>query len=342
MKRYLFYISQNYSYAMLRPLQQLIRQRGDDAVWFLEGDEVNSSYLRDDEIRLASIDAIRQYQPDAVLVPGNMVPSFIPGLKVALFHGFDVSKHDNDHYTIRDCFDLYCTQGPATTIPFKELEQKHGFFSVVETGWAAIDPLFTPLARTTENKRPTILLCSTFSRRYSCASHLYDTIRELRKNPQWQWLVQFHPKMDPAIVEQYKNLENENLTFIETDTITPLLQQADLMLCDTSSVMPMFLLLNKPVVAFNNINPGPHLINIEQPKDLENAILQGLSRPQTLMAKIREFNLQLHPYSDGLSSQRVLDAIDYTLERKNYIKNKKPLNLIRNLKARRKLNYWKL
>lgn len=342
MIRYLFYISQNYSYAMLRPLQQLIRQHGDEAVWFLEGDEVNPSYLRDDEIRLASIDAVRQYHPDAVLAPGNMVPSFIPGLKVALFHGFDIAKHNNDHYTIRDCFDLYCTQGPSTTQPFKALARKHGFFSVVETGWAAIDPLFTPLASTNNQDRPTILLCSTFSRRYSCASHLYESIRELSKKPQWQWLVQFHPKMDKAIVEQYKGLQNENLKFIETDDITPLLQRADLMLCDTSSVMPMFLLLNKPIVAFNNINPGPHLINISDPSQLENSINTGLGKPVELVRHIAAYNEALHPYQDGKSSERVLKAIDDKLAGHYPTAKRKPHNFLRNFKVRHKLNYWRL
>ena len=44
-KRYLFYISQNYSYAILRPLQAAILARGDTAAWFLEGSEVNPDFL---------------------------------------------------------------------------------------------------------------------------------------------------------------------------------------------------------------------------------------------------------------------------------------------------------
>ena len=340
MKRYLLYIGQNYSYQILRPLQQQIRARGHQAAWFLEGSEVSPSYLKADEQQLASIDAVRHYNPDVVLVPGPMVPSFIPGLKVEVFHGFDAGKPG--HFEIRDCFDLYCTQGPSTTRPFQQLAAKKSFSRVIETGWPALDTLFTVPECHVPDQRPTILLCSTFSRRYTCAPHLLETVATLREDDRWQWLVQFHPKMDAEVVQAYQALQNDNLTFIETDNIIPLLHQADLMVCDNSSVLLMFLLLNKPVVTFRNTQPGPHLLNIEQPEQLQAAISQGLTRPAELMEQIRLFNQQLHPYTDGASSQRVLDAIDEVLAGKYPVQHKKPLNLRRNFKARRKLNYWKL
>jgi len=339
MKRYLLYISQNYSYQILRPLQQLIRERGDDAAWFLEGDEVNPAYLRADERRLASIGAVRAYQPDVVLVPGPMVPGFIPGLKVEVFHGFDAGKPG--HFVLRGCFDLYCTQGPNTTRPFQALVDKTPYARVIETGWPALDTLFHMAPPAEPNPRPTVLLCSTFSRRFTGAPHLLSTVERLRLDDRWQWLVQFHPKMDPEVVRQYQALENTNLRFIETDDIQPLLHRADLMVCDNSSVLLMFLLLNKPVVTFRNTQPGPHLIDIREPQQLAGAIEEGLARPPHLMEAIRAFNAELHPYNDGRSSERVLAAVDAVLAGQFPVTRKKPLNLRRNFKARRKLNYWK-
>jgi len=339
-RRFLLYISQNYSYQILRPLQQLVRERGDEARWFLEGSEADAKFLHADEQQLHSIDEVRRYSADVVLVPGPMVPGFIPGLKVAVFHGFDAGKPG--HFVMRGCFDLYCTQGPSTTAPFTQLAAKTSYARVIETGWPALDPLFTPPPRKNADARATVLLCSTFSRRFSGAEALHETVGHLRENDRWRWLVQFHPKMNKDTVAKYKALQNENLHFIETDNVIPLLHEADLMVCDNSSVLLMFLLLNKPVVTYRSAQPGPHLLNIEQPEQLEDAIGHGLGYPAELMDQITAFNRKLHPYTDGRSSQRVLQAIDDVLAGLQPVSGRKPLNLLRNFKARRKLNYWKL
>ncbi|MFA0520265.1 CDP-glycerol--glycerophosphate glycerophosphotransferase, partial [Vibrio sp. 10N.222.55.E8] len=74
-RRYLMYISQNYSYAILRPLQKVILAHQGEVRWFLEGDEVDGHFLTEGEIRLHSIEDVNQWKPDAVFVPGNVVPS---------------------------------------------------------------------------------------------------------------------------------------------------------------------------------------------------------------------------------------------------------------------------
>jgi len=331
MKKYLFYISQNYSFAILRPIQKLLIDRGDEVSWFFEGNAVNPDYLHEDERKLDTVKQIINWNPDAVLAPANKIPGFIPGLKVAVFHGFDPGKLDrhgqNDHFKIRACFDLYCTQGPSTTAPFKEKQKKLGYFNVIETGWSALDPLFSkPINKKTA--KPTVLFCSTFSRRLSCAKQLYDCIARISRSGEWNWLVQFHPKMDPQVVQKYKDLQHEHLTFVETDNIIPLLQQGDVMLCDTSSVISMFIVQNKPVVTFKNINPGDYLLDIVDSEKLEQTLQYALTYPQSLLEKIHRHVLQLHPYTDGNSSTRVIQAVDDVMSGKYPVTRKKPLNLI--------------
>ena len=342
--KYLLYVAQNYSFAIVRPLQDELLKQGHQVKWFLIGEEINHSYLRHNEIQLNSVDEVKKYHPDVVLVPGNTVPSFIPGLKVAIFHGFNSGKRSDDigHFAIRGCFDLYCTQGPNTTSTFTDKAQKYKYFRVIETGWPTLDPLYLHNPSPIESKKkPTILYCSTFSKGLTSTKDLYEEVKRLSQNSKWNWLIQFHPKMDKETVEKYKALQNENLSFIETDNVIPLLHQADVMLCDTSSILIMFLLLQKPVVTYKNNAPGEHLVNILDSQKLESSIEYALSLPQQLMDNIQKYCQQTHPYNDGHSSSRVVKAIEEVLE-KPPLEVKKPLNLIRNFKLRKQLSYWKL
>ena len=193
MKKYLFYISQNYSFPILRPIQKILKTRGDRVCWFIEGDAVNLNYLADTETRLHSIEQVKSYNADAVLAPANKIPTFIPGLKTAIFHGFDAGKLDskgrNDHFKIRGCFDLYCTQGPNTTQPFQALQKQYDYFNVIETGWSALDVLFENTTPKSPKHRPVILLCSTFSKRLSGAMPLFKIIEKISRTGQFDWIV---------------------------------------------------------------------------------------------------------------------------------------------------------
>lgn len=348
-KKYLLYAEQDYAYSILRPVHEAILQRSGEVRWFLAGSKISYNYLAPTERRLKTVDEAIRWNPDVVIAPGNTVPSFIPGLKVDIFHGFNVAKatrtDDRGHFNIRGCYDLYCTQGPATTTGFKERAKKHGYFRVAETGWPTLDPLFsmTPEELYFNDDRPVILLCSTFTQSLSCARHLLSTVKELCEKKDWNWLVQFHPLMDKKTVADYKAIQAENLQFIETDNVIPLLKQADVMVCDTSSVMLMFMLQGKPIVSFRNRTVGDtsYLINIEEKEHLEFAIEKALTQPFELMQKIKEAGDHIHPYRDGCSSERVLDAIDDNLALGRQGLKRKPLNIIRNLKERKKLGYWR-
>jgi len=342
-RHYLFYISQNYSYAILRPLQKAIRERGDQVAWFFSGNEVEKKYLRNDEIQLTTITQVKEYSPCAVFVTGNVVPDFFPGIKVTVFHGFDARKRANDdHFFIRDYFDLYCTQGPDTTYKYQQLAEKHSNFRVVETGWTKLDPLFTSPHEKIKNERPIILYSSTFTRKLTSAPHLLKTIEEASRDGAIQWLVTFHPKMDKSVVNEYKNIQNENLTFIETDDVIPLLLQADVMLCDTSSILQEFLILNKPVVTYNNRLPDECMINVTSPEKVLPALTTALLRPPDLLKKIRNYSDQLHPYRDGKSSERVLNAVDWYIEEGSAGLKPRSLSLMRKIKIRKKLKYYRI
>ena len=336
-KHYLLYGSERYALAILRPLQAAIRARGDETAWFFDGPGAED--LVEGE-RALDVEEVRRWKPIAVLTPGNHLPHFFPGVKVEVFHGFDAGKPR--HIYIRGFFDLYCTTGPRDTAQFQALADRLGHFSVAETGWPKLDPFLRQIAGPLPPVRtpPTILYHSTFSPSWSAAETLYEEVKRLSRDGRWRWIVTFHPKMNPATRAKYKALENAYLRFAEDDNILDLFPQVDMMCSDTSSALNEFLLTGKPVVTFKNRRPGPQLIDIDRVEDFEPAIARALARPPELMQAIAEYADAIHPYRDGRSSERVLDAIDAFIARGGRNRRRKPLNLWRKFKLRRRIGYW--
>ncbi|RHW77670.1 CDP-glycerol glycerophosphotransferase family protein [Colwellia sp. RSH04] len=343
-KRYLFYIAHNYSFEILRPLQQAILAQGDQVKWLAIGKEVTLSFFKADEEVLPTIDDARMYNPDATFAPGNEIPNFIPGYKVQVFHGLEWKK--KGHFIIRDFFDLYCTHGPATTSRFQQLANKHGYFDVVETGWPKLDYLFTtqamPLKKElAKQEKKIILYAPTFSPALTSAPELFDEIKRISQEENHHWLIKFHPKMAKEWCDKYQTLVSENVEIINSSSINELLQTADIMLSDTSSVIGEFSLLNKPTVSLNNKEPGDYLINIQKAEELSSALALAFHPSEELKAAIKVYADDLHPYHDGKAAQRILTATESLINQGSQAKKNKPLNLFRNLKQRKKLNYWR-
>ncbi|WP_160063512.1 CDP-glycerol glycerophosphotransferase family protein [Psychromonas sp. L1A2] len=335
--KFLFYVEQNYSFDILRPLQVEALKKGHEVCWLLIGEDVNPSFLHADEVQIKTLDLAIKYHPDAVFVPGDRVPRFIPGLKVEVFHGLNESKRGNV-YPERGLFDLYCTEGPERTSSLIKESIKKRYFDVVETGWIKLDSLFN-YQSSKRYECPQILFSSTFSPSLSCAEVAYEEIQRLSKDSKWQWLVTLHPKMSATTVKKYKALENDNLIFMDNNRVIECMHRADVMVCDNSSIFQEFLLLNKPVVTINNRQPLASFININDPKNLESAILDALNASPELLQSIREYGPSVTPFLDGLSSLRVLNAVDHMLKN-NWVDNK-PMNILRNIKIRKQLKYWK-
>lgn len=348
-KRYLFFISLAYSYSILRPLQKEIKKRGDEVAWFLTKGCPN--LLQDDEVYLKTIAEAQDYQALAIFAPGNYIYDFIPGVKVAVFHGYPVGKRGekgdilDDHFTIREWFDIYCTQGESSTLTFQQLAQQHQFFKVYETGWCKVDPFFTASPRNLTNTAttPTILYSPTFSKGITSVGLLYDTIKKLAEERDWNWIITFHPKItDPEILQNYKSLADSfsNVVFERNEGLSTF-QRADVMLCDSSSIILEFMLLNKPVVTFRNTNPGPHLLDVKQQQHVEHALDTALSYPAQLMQHINDYTHFHESHRDGGNSGRVLNAVDdFIQHHQGKIKNK-PLNLLRKLKQRFNSGYYR-
>ena len=102
------------------------------------------------------------------------------------------------------------------------------------------------------------------------------------------------------------------------------------------------MMLDKPVVTFCNTHPGPHLIDVLKEEEVGPAIERALLRPESLMSEIRKYTSFHEAHRDGKNSARVLDAVDDFVQHYQGRMKRKPLNLVRKLKLRWKLKYFKI
>jgi CDP-glycerol glycerophosphotransferase (TagB/SpsB family) len=328
-------------------MQRVIFKNGDQTAWFFDRKEVGAECLQPKEHLLETVHAVLKYNPDAVFSPVNMVPDFFPGIKVQVFHGLATDlTGKKGHYKIRGFYDLYCTRAKEETRIFRKLGSRHLHFEVAETGWPKMDPLFlnaenNRVKYSSNSLKPIVFYASTFSPSLTSAPYLIDIIKQLSQTGKYHWIVTLHPKMDKKIMAMYRDLQGPSLTFYESSQdVIPLIKAADVMLCDTSSIALEFMLTDKPVVTFRTKAPAPYLLNVRDKTEIEGAIDKAISRPDTLMEKIRDFTHQLHPYRDGRSSDRVLDATNNLIKRGISHLKSKPINFVRKIKIRKKLGYY--
>lgn len=348
MRKYLFFVNAEYCYPILRPLQEAIRRRGDQVAWFVV--EASPAPLAADETHLTTFEAVNAYRPDAVFAPGDWVPYFFPGAKIEVFHGIARNKRgtteeNSEHYRIRGWFDLYCTHAEKDTQRFQQMADRLGTFRVVKTGWPKLDPLFQDIGRYRSrpvNDVPTVFFASTFSPSITAAPELAETIERLSSSEHWRFIATLHPKMDAEVVDRFRSIRNPFFEYVPagSDLMEPM-ARADVMLCDTSSIMYEFMLFDKPVVTVRTRNPGPYLIDVAGAGEVETALRQALSRPPGMMAAARELCRERHEFEDGRSSERVLDATEELCDRYIDLLKPKPLNLIRKIRLRARLGYWK-
>lgn len=337
--KYLGFAPLAYGLDIIRPLQDEARRRGDEFRWWVP-DGLREQLAVGDTLAVSDAD-VAAYAPDAVFSPVNWVPYWFPGRKVMVFHGFNTNKRGDDaHFRIRGWYDLFLTQGPSTTPRFQALARQQGYFEACETGWAKLDPLFSPQpqALACPHDKPIIIYASTFGARTCSIPQLADTIEHLVARGDWHWLLTTHPNTDEAQRRRLQDMaaQHDNAAYVPSYSLIPMLKAGDVMVCDTSSIVFEFILQQRPAVTFRNQLTGPHLIDIQQPHELDAAIHQALTRPPELMQAITAYGDYLHPYRDGCSAARCLDATQAHI-REFQPRGRKPLNMFRKYKMRKRL-----
>lgn len=349
MADYLLYATERYALPILQPLADALAASGHGVHALLVGGAAGAALPA--PVRAVDVAQAVALRPRAVFSAANDVPPFIAGAKVQLFHGFNVEKRGDarGHFRVRGLFDLYCTQGPATTAPFRELAQHHGHFAVVETGWPKLDPLFgeedaaTRALRAPAHGRPIVMFASTFTERLSAAPHLFDAIAAEVARGDRYWLLTLHPKCSTSLFERYRALAGPNAAFFETEQLVSAQRAADVLLADTTSVVSEFVVQRKPVVTFRNRAPKPHMLDFDDASALPARLARAFAPDAALQSAIAAYADHIHPQRDGRSSERVIAATEALLAGQFGPLRRRPLGaFVRGLQIRRELGYWGL
>lgn len=319
--RIVLFCENKYAVDILNPIQlEAVQEGGNVVLWYVHRKKIPEFPLKDDVRWTNCMQEVYDFQPDAIFVPGNIVPYYLPGVKVQIFHGYAAEK--KDHWIIRRYFDTYFTQGPYFTKEFTRLSKKYKDFEVLETGWTRQDWIKAHLHDFDEEKKKLlkesgkqkiVLYAPTFSPSLTSLPHIKKALIELTCQKEVLLLVKFHPLTRKDWVIEYKKLaqEHDNIIWINDFSVTKYMLMADVMISDTSSTVYEFLLLNKPVITLRTIAKDIYWKNITEPAALCDAYEEVLHDEE--VTALRQWVVDNYdPYLDGQVAHRMLEgARDY-------------------------------
>jgi CDP-ribitol ribitolphosphotransferase / teichoic acid ribitol-phosphate polymerase len=327
-----------YAFAVLAPIRDVLKEKDYDVLWYLS-EKLRNEFPYPKENNTSSINKLSEYKSDVIFVPGNEVPHFLRGVKTQVFHGLAGEK--KGHFRIRHYFDLYLSQGPYFTERFMELSEKHKNFEVIETGWSKLDVygknnnLYNVEKETLleKHKAKNILLYApTFSPSLTSAPFLKSEFEQIASNKDNLILFKFHDLMQIELIDAYKELatKQENIVFVEERNILKFLLISDLMISDTSSVVYEFLLLNKPVITLKARSPKSAWDDIKSADMLTERVKYNLDS-DPFAEKRAKIIADYHPYNDGMSSLRMVEAVENYIHT-NGVPDKRKLSFFRRYK----------
>lgn len=330
-----------YAIDILNPLQEYVTDNNlsHEVMWYIHKPKI-STFEYASKVRWTnSIQEAYDFSPEAVFVPGNIVPYYLPGVKIQVFHGYAAEK--KDHWIIRRYFDTYFTQGPYFTSHFKVLSEEYGDFEVVETGWPKQDwikrNLHTydaerqRLLDSTGRKR-IILYAPTFSPKLTSLplEGMKERLGELAEHNDALVVMKFHPLTRKEWADEYRAWaeSKDNVIFVnQGENITKYQLMSDVLISDTSSTVYEFLLLSRPVITVRTIAKDIYWENTATPDGLEEAYRRAMNDPEAI-ARRQWIVDNYDPYLDGHVCERMLNAAaDYI--RRHGVPNKRRLNLWR-------------
>lgn len=339
--RILLFCENRYAIDILNPLQEYVTDNNlpHEVMWYIHKPKI-STFEYASKVRWTnSIQEAYDFSPEAVFVPGNIVPYYLPGVKIQVFHGYASEK--KDHWIIRRYFDTYFTQGPYFTSHFKALSEEYGDFEVVETGWPKQDWIKRNLHTydaerqrllDSTGRKSIILYAPTFSPKLTSLplEGMKERLGELAERNDALVVMKFHPLTRKEWADEYRAWaeSKDNVIFVnQGENITKYQLMSDVLISDTSSTVYEFLLLSRPVITVRTIAKDIYWENTATPDGLEEAYRRAMNDPEAI-ARRQWIVDNYDPYLDGHVCERMLNAAaDYI--RRHGVPSKRRLNLWR-------------
>ncbi len=334
MKTILFCTNEE-SFDILKPLADELDKQKDKYIWYI-APKLFDKFPYKSMMHTNSIKYLDDFKADVIFTPEDIVPYWLHGLKVHIFNS--LIDDENRYKEIINYFDLYLTPGPKFTKIFENLAQKDKSFSVIETGWVKLDVLFKIanddiISWERDNLlkkygvKYIILYAPSRDLKLTSAIKLKEIIEKLSRRGDILFMIKFDKNMKKEIVEEYIEIKSPNILILKDNNISKYMHIADILISDTTSLVYEFILLDKPVltvetklknITWSNQAAGGIFLNVI--RTLENKIKTRNRRGETIK--------NYHPYSDGESAKRVIEAT------KKYIKDIK-------IPKERKISFFK-
>ena len=335
--RIVLFCENKYAVDILHPIQiEADKEGGNETLWYVHKKKISDFPLKDEVQWTNSMQEVYDFSPEAIYVPGNIVPYYLPGVKIQVFHGYASEK--KGHWIIRHYFDTYFTQGPYFTKGFEALARKHKNFEVLETGWSRQDWVKQHLHVYDADKRAIleetgrkqlVLYAPTFSPSLTSLPVMKEALLELVEKRDVAVVIKLHPLTRQEWVDEYKALAEQHPCIFWKDDFSVAKYQlmADVMISDTSSTIYEFLLKNKPVITYNASAKDIYWKNITDVSLLCEAFDEVLHDEDSV--RQRQWIVDNYdPYLDGKVAHRMLEGA------RNYIRR-------HGVPKMRKINLWR-
>ncbi len=336
--RIALFCENRYAIDILQPLyEEAVSQNCHDVLWYIHTPKIKSFKLDDGARWTDSMQELYDFSPEAVFVPGNIVPYYLPGVKIQVFHGYAAEK--KDHWIIRRYFDTYFTQGPYFTSHFEASALKYKDFEVRETGWTKQDWIFRHLHDYDDEKQrlleqygksKVVLYAPTFSPKLTSLPYLKPALEQLCAQRDILLILKFHPLTAKAWADEYREWasgRNDAIYIEASENVTRYQMMSDVMISDTSSSVYEFLLLDRSVVTFRTIAKDIYWENIDDPDMLVSAYDKATGDPDAA-GKRRWIVENYDPHLDGQCCRRMLEQAQDYISRHG-VPSKRRLNLWR-------------